>query len=111
MPLLMPEALEEMLAEIVRRLREARSPSAIYVFGSCAYGAPGPGSDIDLLVVVEDGPLSPYQRDALAYKALRGIGMSIVVLVYTRREFEERAVLRVWLERTVKSRGRVLYAA
>lgn len=34
------EDLERTLSEIVRRLRKARSPSAIYVFGSNAYGSP-----------------------------------------------------------------------
>jgi predicted nucleotidyltransferase len=37
----------------VSRLPAALSPVAIYLYGSHAYGTPHPGSDIDLLVVVE----------------------------------------------------------
>ena len=111
MPILSPEELEQKLDEIVRRLRDALDPVAIYFFGSYAYGTPQSHSDIDLLVVIEDSPLSPYQRDAQAYRALRGLGVPKDVQVYTRAEFEERAALPVSFERTVKTKGRVLYAA
>lgn len=111
MPVLNPSELETKLAEIVRRLREAFAPSAIYLFGSYAYGTPQSHSDLDLLVVVEDSRLNPYQRDGLAYRALRGIGVPKDVLVYTRQEFETRSELPVSFERTVRERGRVLYAA
>jgi len=75
------------------------------------YGTPGPQSDLDLLVVVEDSPLDAYARDALAYRAIGAIGVSKDVQVYTRREFEERAALKFSFERIVKEKGRVLYAA
>ncbi len=111
MPLLAPEQLDATLSEIVARLREALSPVAIYLFGSYAYGTPNRHSDIDLLVVVEDSPLSVYQRDAAAYRALRGLGVAKDVMVYTRAEFERRSALPVSFERTIKSKGKLLYAA
>lgn len=110
MPLLTEEQLRAKLDEIVARLRAALSPIAIYVFGSYVYGAPGPHSDLDLLVVVEDSPLSVFQRDALAYRALRGIGVPKDVMVYTRAEFEQRAGLPVSFERTVCQKGKLFYA-
>jgi len=111
MPVLTPAELEQKLAEIIRRLRQAFAPVAIYFFGSYAYGTPLSHSDIDLLVVVEDSPLDPYERDALAYRALGPIGVAKDVQVYTRREFEERAALPVSFERTVKAKAKVIYAA
>jgi len=72
MPLLSDEELEEKLAEIVRRLRAALSPVAIYFFGSYAYGTPQ---------------------------------------VYTREEFEGRVALPVSFERTIKRKGKLVYAA
>jgi predicted nucleotidyltransferase len=107
----MPDDVEQLLSEITRRLREALAPSAIYLYGSHAYGRPARGSDLDLLVVVEDSPLTFFQRSTEAYRALRGIGVPIDVQVYTRREFDERASLPVSFERTVREKGRVLYAA
>lgn len=111
MPLLNQEELDAKLAEIVQRLRDALSPVAIYFFGSYLYGTPNRHSDIDLLVVIEDSPLSAYDRDAKAIRSLRGIRMPIDVQVYTRAEFEERSALPVSFERTVKRKGRVIYAA
>jgi predicted nucleotidyltransferase len=111
LPVLDRAQLEQILADIVARLRAALSPVAIYCFGSYAYGVPASHSDIDLLVVVAESRVSPYQRDAQAYRALRGVPVPADVLVYTRPEFEQRAALPISLERTVKSRGRLLYAA
>jgi uncharacterized protein len=103
--------LERKLADVVDRLRTALAPAAIYLFGSYAYGQPHAGSDLDLLVVVDASSLSPYQRDATAYLALLGLGVPKDVQVYTRAEFEARAALPVSFERTVKQKGRLLYAA
>jgi predicted nucleotidyltransferase len=111
MPVLTAAELEQKLNEVVRRLREAFAPAAIYFFGSYAYGTPRPGSDIDLLVVVEDSPLDPYERDGRAYLALMGLGIPKDVQVYTRAEFEQRAALPVSFERTVKAKGKLIYAA
>lgn len=111
MPILSDSELEAALNEIVRRLREALSPVAIYFFGSYAYGDPQRHSDIDLLVVVEDSPLSAFKRDAVAFRALRGIRLPIDVQVYTRAEFDQRSALPVSFERTVKKRGKLVYAA
>jgi uncharacterized protein len=111
MALLDPEQLEVTLTEIVKRLREALSPVAIYLFGSYAYGTPHAHSDIDVLVVVENSTLDAYSRDAIAIKSLRGIPVSIDVQVYTREEFNRRSSLPVSFERTIRSKGRIVYAA
>lgn len=103
--------IQEALPEIVRRLRDALQPERIYLFGSAAYGTITPSSDVDLLVVVPDSPLDFFQRGVLACDALWGIDLPIDVQVYTRAEFESRAVLPVSLERTVRTKGCVLYAA
>lgn len=108
---LTPEMVDRKLPEIVRRLRDALQPVTIHLFGSCAAGTIGPDSDVDLLVVVRESDLSFFERGAVAYRALRGVGVPIDVQVYTQAEFEERASLPVSFERTVLRKGRVLYAA
>ena len=109
MAVLSPDELDVKLAHVIKTLREAFSPVAIYLFGSYAYGTPGPHSDIDLLVVVEDSELTPYARDAAAYRALGAIGIPKDIQIYTRAEFEERAALAVSFERTVKQKGVLVY--
>lgn len=105
------ETVDRVLPDMVRRLREALDPVTIYLFGSCAAGTIGPDSDLDVLVVVRETKLSFFERGALAYRALRGLGVPIDVQVYTQNEFESRASLPVSFERTVRRKGRVLYAA
>lgn len=107
----MRRTLDEAAAEIVRRLREWFAPVAIYRFGSTADGAPTPDSDVDVLVVVAASNDDFFTRCAAAREALRGIGVPVDVQVYTRDEFESRAVLPVSFERTVKTKGRLVYAA
>ncbi len=108
---LTPEELDRQLATIIARLRGALDPSAIYLFGSYAYGHPQSHSDLDLLVVVPESRLSAYQRDALAYLALGDIQLPVDVQVYTQAEFDARARLPVSFERTVRTKGRIVYAA
>src|SRR5205814_10363274 len=100
MPVLSQQQLDEALGKIVERLRTALSPVAIYLFGSYVYGIPASHSDLDLLVVVEDSSLHALDRDAVAYRALVGLGISKDVQVYRRSEFEQRAALAVSFERT-----------
>jgi predicted nucleotidyltransferase len=111
MPLLTQPELDRTLDTAVARLRDALSPIAIYLYGSYAYGTPNRHSDIDLLVVVNDSRLDPYDRDALAYRALREVPVPLDVQVYTQSEFEERSSLNVSFERTVKRKGRLIHAA
>lgn len=111
MPILQQNELEDRLNEVVARLRDALTPAAIYLYGSYAYGKPRAHSDLDLLVIVEQCDGTPFERDAVAYRALSGLGVPKDVQVYTRGEFEQRARLPVSFERTVKTKGRLLYAA
>lgn len=105
------QRFEAFLAQAVDRLRCALAPLAIYLYGSYAYGSPRPNSDIDLLVVVEKSPLSAFERDAIAYRALGDIPFPIDVQVYTKTEFDERSALNVSFERTVKLKGKLVHAA
>ena len=102
---------EALIQEACERLHRAFGPCDVFLYGSHAYGTPGSGSDIDLLVVVESSLDDPYTRDAQAYKALAGLRVAKDVQVYTREEFEKRAALPVSFERTVKSKGKLLRVA
>jgi predicted nucleotidyltransferase len=105
------EKVQEVLPEIVRCLRATFDPCTIYLYGSCAYGAPHRDSDVDLLIVVPDSPRDFFARSAQAYRALRDVDVPMDVQVYTRAEFESRAALPVSFEKTVRTKGRILHAA
>ncbi len=105
------DELRRYVDEAVRRLREVLSPRMIYLHGSLARGPVGPDSDIDLVVIVDDSPLDPYERDAIAYQALGDLPVPVDVQVYTREEFDHRAASNVTFEHTVRTEGTLIYAA
>jgi predicted nucleotidyltransferase len=101
---------DQLLAEIVRRLREAFQPERIYLFGSKARGDTGPDSDYDLLIVVPDEASPEQKRSRLAYQALRGTRTAADVLVWTREAFDSRLHLPASLPAIVAREGKLLYA-
>ena len=99
------------LAEVVRRLIEAYRPERVYLFGSVARGEAGPDSDYDLLLVVSDEAPPERRGSDLAYRALRGTGLAVDVVVWTRSRFERRQHVATSLPATVLREGRLLHAA
>ena len=58
---------DDQLGEVVRRLVEAVSPRAVYLFGSRACGAPTADSDIDIFVIVSDDAPSAVELARQGY--------------------------------------------
>lgn len=104
-------ASDSQLAEIVRRLVAAYDPASVYLFGSRARGDEGAASDYDILLVVPDDAEPERRRSRLAYRALRGTGAAVDVVVHTRTYFDSRLHLRASLPATVVREGRLLHAA
>jgi excisionase family DNA binding protein len=105
-----PES-DPMLAEIVRRLREAYEPERIYLFGSAARGEAGPDSDYDLLLVVADDASDEQRDPRRAYDVLWGVGAAKDVLVWPRSAFDDRLSVVTSLPATVLREGVLLHAA
>ena len=95
----------------VQRLVESFRPGQIYVFGSHARGAPGPNSDIDLLIVVDDTEEPPHRLDQRGYGVLEPYRLPIELVFITRGDFERRLPALASLPATVVREGRLLYAA
>ena len=51
----------EQIYEVVRQIVDRFNPQSVILFGSCAYGEPGPESDVDLSVVM-DTPLKEIDQ-------------------------------------------------
>jgi len=99
------------LDEIVRRLIATYEPERIYLFGSKARGDDTLESDYDLMVIVPDDAPPEKKRSAIGYRALRGTGTAVDILVWPRGVFAERSHLRSSLPHTVLTEGKLLYAA
>ena len=102
---------QDILDTVPRRLVEALRPQRIYLFGSHAYGAPNPHSDLDLLVVVPESDERPLDLDLRAREAIGDVGCAVDVLVYTAERFDRRASWRADFEHTVRNKGCLIYGA
>ena len=102
---------DEQLADIVRRLVAALSPRAVYLFGSHACGTPGPDSDIDIYITLEDALLERDDCDERAYACLRGLFLPIELHIEGADAFERRSSVVGSVEHDVRTQGRLLYAA
>jgi predicted nucleotidyltransferase len=103
--------MDRVLDEVVRRLVAAYRPERIYLFGSHARGDAGPDSDLDLLVIVPDDADPKRRRSRLAYEVLRGTGVAVDVIVWTRDYFEGRRVVPASLPAAIDREGRLLHVA
>lgn len=97
------------IEEARSRLVHSLHPEKIILFGSHAWGTPGPDSDLDLLVIVADSDLPPHKRAQAAYRSLFGLGMPCDVIVHTRAEVERLDRVATSLTHRALSEGRVLH--
>jgi predicted nucleotidyltransferase len=105
----MESVAEEVLPEIVRRLVAEFDPEQIILFGSRAWGEPGPDSDYDLFVIVAEGEDRPLHRAVRAHACLSGLGVSKDVIVSSQQQFDRFSRVPASLEAQVLKKGIVLY--
>jgi len=97
------------IEEVRRRLVQSLHPERIVLFGSHAWGVPGPDSDLDLLVIVAESDLPPHKRAQAAYRSLAGLGVPCDVIVHTRAEVELLDRVPTSLTHRALREGRVLH--
>ena len=94
---------------VVSRLVELAAPRQIFLFGSFARGETGLDSDLDVLVVVDDSVTNPRQESVRLRHALRGIRMSMDILVVTATHFAAQRNTPGLIYRDVAENGRLVY--
>jgi len=103
-----PAVTDELLAEVVRRIRTVGSPQKIVLFGSWARGTARPDSDLDLLII-EESDLPRWRRSARYRRALCGVFPAKDLLVWTPEEIDAwRPVPNAFIS-TVLREGKLLY--
>jgi predicted nucleotidyltransferase len=99
---------EPLLETIVKRLLAAGQPQKIILFGSQARGEAGHDSDYDLLVI--ENSSQPRYRRAVSYRrALKDLGTSKDIVVWTPREIAEWQNVSNAFITTALREGAVLY--
>jgi predicted nucleotidyltransferase len=97
--------------EIIQRLVAEFKPEAIYLFGSHAWGVPGPDSDLDLFVIIPESDQKPVERVQRALRSLRGLMAPIDILVKTRAEFDRYRSVYASLDAQVYEMGKLRYGS
>ncbi len=99
----------EQIKHFTEQIAREFQPERIVLFGSHAYGTPGPFSDVDLLVVMPyEG--SPLQQAAKIISRLNP-PMAVDLLVRSAQEVSERLAMQDSLMREIIERGKVTYEA
>ncbi len=100
--------VSETLPQAVRRIVCALRPHKIILFGSYAYGAPTPDSDVDLLVVM-DTAASARERHLPVCRLLRPRPFPVDILVRTPQEIEQALDKGDFFIEEIVTQGKVLY--
>jgi len=98
------------LDRLVARIVECVQPRRIILFGSAARGQMGPHSDVDLLVVMEDGVHRRKTAQRL-YLALKGLGIAKDIVVVTESDVRQFADEPSLVIHPALKEGRELYRA
>jgi predicted nucleotidyltransferase len=105
----MPMVELEDIRSLADRIARAFRPERIILFGSYAWGAPTPDSDVDLLVVL------PFEGKgwcvASEIRCRTRPGFPLDLLVRTPEQLRERLLLRDTFMHEITQRGKVLHAA
>jgi predicted nucleotidyltransferase len=99
---------QEIIAEIIRRIKSVAAPDRIILFGSAAAGKMTRDSDIDLLVV-EPAPDNTRKESVKIGDALRGLGYPIDVIVIKTQRFEETKSIIGGIAFPAHKYGKVIY--
>jgi len=103
--------LNQSIAVIRDVLAKEFHPSAIFLFGSHAWGTPDAQSDIDICVILKHSELSQADRIRQGLRALLSYHFNLDLLVFTEAEFAPRIAHPSTLAHQIAYKGIKLYEA
>lgn len=105
----MDQVTPKLLSEITQKLKTELNPRQIFLFGSYAWGNPGPQSDLDLMIIVDSSPYSPSKRAYFGLRCLRSFDIPKDIIVRTVAEFDRNKSVTITLDNSVAIKGKLLY--
>jgi len=97
------DVIEQLASQIAGRFH----PQKIILFGSYAYGNPGPLSDVDLLIIM-DTSLREV-RQALEIRQFLNPLFGVDILVYTPEKLKQRLDIGDAFLKEIIAQGKILY--
>lgn len=106
----METQISEQIEKLKNTLKKKFPVKQIFIFGSHAYGQPNKDSDIDLCVITD---LNNKRKIDIIREIRRElidlISNPLDILIYSEKEFKERAGLRSTLEHKILTNGLKVY--
>lgn len=106
---------DDLTKQLIEKLKKT-DPCKIILFGSHAYGKPGPDSDIDILVVTEDDflPENFSEKNDIFLRVSNSITdiekkIPIDLIVHTKAMHRKFMEMRSMFARKIAADGKVLY--
>ncbi len=99
--------MNKIIKEVGELVRKEFNAEDVILFGSFASGEPSPGSDLDILVIM-DTKLKPYKQSALIRMRLDeklGVKVPIDLIVRTPQQINERLNLGDFFIKNILTNG------
>ncbi|OGM93031.1 hypothetical protein A2935_03875 [Candidatus Wolfebacteria bacterium RIFCSPLOWO2_01_FULL_47_17b] len=101
------EIVEKQLQEVVQKIVNEYKPEKIILFGSWAWGEPGPDSDVDLFIIKETENTREMAREIDGSIFPRPFPLDLIVY---KPEQVERGQKNDFFVRAILAKGKILYA-
>jgi len=102
------QAIQKNLREITDKIVRKFQPRMIVLFGSHAWGKPGPDSDVDLLIVKDTDNTRKTAMEIDGFLFPRPFPIDLIV--YTSQQVERRKKAGDFFINDILRKGKVLYA-
>jgi len=103
------EVTEEKIEQVAQKIAKEYKPEKIILFGSYAWGKPGPDSDVDLFIVKKSRKRRIDRQRELQMKLLGNKFPPLDLLVYSPEELRRRIEMGDFFIRDIMGKGRILY--
>ena len=100
---------EDKVRDAINRIVAVGRPRSVILFGSYARGESRPGSDLDILVIVDDSVANTRAESVRLRRALRGISMPVDIVVVRHADLQRLAVTPGLLYEHALREGRRAY--
>jgi len=102
---------QDKIQAVIQKIVEVSSPRKIILFGSYIKGNIHLNSDLDVLVITGDEIVNPRSESVRIRSALKGIIMSMDILVVPESKFKELINVPGLIYKEAAKTGKIVYEA